>query len=220
MKYRWRKAMVVSAFLHLILWGVAGVVSGQWQTAVAPREEQIIEEVELVGVPDGSDEVPSVPENVSLARPEPLPPEMQPVPEPEPVPVTNDPEEAVTEEVAPAPVAEEVKDEPNPDMAAATANTGQSLPRMMNTPPVLITDVYPAPAEQAKVRFKGKVSLRMWIMETGRVGKIDVAVTSGSKRVDDIAIAAAKQWLFKAATDFEGKPMPVMKIVQIPFNQK
>ena len=84
----------------------------------------------------------------------------------------------------------------------------------MGQPARLIADSYPATG----VNFRGRVSVFATIGKDGTVHKTKVAVTSGRRSIDEIAMAACRRWRFKPALDHNGQPMECIQIISIPFN--
>lgn len=84
----------------------------------------------------------------------------------------------------------------------------------MGQPARLIADSYPATG----VNFRGRVSVFATIGKDGNVRKTKVAITSGRRSIDEIAMAACRRWRFKPALDHNGKPMECIQIISIPFN--
>ena len=84
----------------------------------------------------------------------------------------------------------------------------------MGQPARLIADSYPATG----VNFRGRVSVFATIGKDGNVRKTKVAVTSGRRSIDEIAMAACRRWRFKPALDHNGQPMECVQIISIPFN--
>lgn len=87
--------------------------------------------------------------------------------------------------------------------------------RQMGEPPVVITDSYPP---DGMYTFKGVVRVFTTIGEDGRVKATKVAVTSGNRAVDELAMAFCRRWTFKPAKDSKGEPMACTKLIRIPFN--
>ncbi len=81
--------------------------------------------------------------------------------------------------------------------------------------PVLVTDVqpvYPELARQAEV--EGEVNLRVLVGKDGRVA--DVHIDSSIPMLDDAAVAAARQWVFKPAL-CNNRPVAVWIARQLRF---
>jgi protein TonB len=211
MGYRWRKAVIFSVSLHLIFWGVAGYVSAHRQSP-PPVKEQIVELVDLPTEPtkEPPEEQPAI--QPSPPRPE---PEEAPVPETPspPLAVSDSDEEKIIEKVVQTSVNGKDTEEP-----VVVSNKAKPKARTMGTPPVVLSRAYPSPEEQGD--FKGTVVLKVQILENGIPGKIEIAVTSGTRQINEAAIAAAKKWRFKPALDHEGNPMVCTTIMSIPFNKK
>lgn len=212
MGYRWRKAVILSVALHLFLWGVAGYVSAHRQV-LSPAEEKMVE-LDVVDVPYESTKEPQ--EEQPVIPPSPPQPEPKEVPAPEtpppPLAVSDSDEEKTVEKVVETSVNGKNVDEP------VVVNNNKPKAKAMGTPPVVLFRAYPTPEEQGD--FKGTVVLKVQILENGIPGNIEIAVTSGTKRINDAAIAAAKKWRFKPALDHEGHPMVCTTIMSIPFNKK
>lgn len=84
----------------------------------------------------------------------------------------------------------------------------------MGQPARLIIDSYPATG----VNFRGRVSVFATIAKDGTIRSTKVAVTSGRRSIDEIAMAACRRWRFKPALDHEGQPMECIQVISIPFN--
>lgn len=86
--------------------------------------------------------------------------------------------------------------------------------------PVPLRQVKPAyTAEAMRAKIQGSVSMEVVILEDGSVG--DVRVTRSLDRVyglDQEAIKAARQWVFRPATDRSGKPVPIAVTLVLDFN--
>jgi protein TonB len=86
-------------------------------------------------------------------------------------------------------------------------------------PPVLLRQVRPEyTAEAMRAKITGVVWLEAVIGADGVVG--DVRVTRSLDRVyglDQEAIKAARQWVFKPATDRTGKPVAILVTLQLEF---
>ena len=107
------------------------------------------------------------------------PPSERAVKAPEPVPIER-PKEVVKEEpveAAPAPVI--------PPSADAK--------ELRNPAP-------PYPAMSRKLKEEGTVTLKVLVKADGRVEQIEIAKSSGYKRLDDAAKKAFKRWKFSPAT--------------------
>lgn len=87
--------------------------------------------------------------------------------------------------------------------------------RQMGQPPIVVTDSYPP---DGMYTFKGVVRVFTTIGEDGKVKATKVAVTSGNRAVDELAMAFCRRWTFKPAKDSKGEPMACTKLIRIPFN--
>ena len=96
----------------------------------------------------------------------------------------------------------------------------QKKPPPPDTPydkaPEAIKQVPPSyPADAKKKGLEGMVWLKVWIDESGRVGKVAIQ-KSDSKVFESAAIAAAEQWAFRPAMR-DGKPVDVWVTIPIRF---
>ncbi len=86
--------------------------------------------------------------------------------------------------------------------------------------PVPLKQVKPAyTAEAMRAKIQGSVSMEVVILEDGSVG--DVRVTRSLDRVyglDQEAIKAARQWVFRPATDRSGNAVPIAVTLVLDFN--
>lgn len=223
----WRLAFLLALFLHFFIWsGMTFLVPllGSKPTIVAE------DAISLEDVPgddgDGSEDAGN-----EDTEPEDTPPEPEPEPEPEPPQeeviqpeeVPDDIEES--DDVSPivadddneaiAKLKQEIKEaQSNPNKKISNIVTHKGGPQM-GQPPKLVKDYYP-PADL--VKFKGRVGVFATIGKDGRIVKTKIAVTSGKRSVDELAMVAAKKWLFKPALDSNGEPMEVTRVMSIPFN--
>ena len=92
---------------------------------------------------------------------------------------------------------------------------GDGSTHTMGQPPKIIVDSYPP---EGMYTFKGVVRVFTTIGEDGKVKKTKVAVTSGRRGVDELAMAFCRRWTFKPALDSKGQPMECIKLIRIPFN--
>jgi protein TonB len=92
---------------------------------------------------------------------------------------------------------------------------GDGSTHTMGQPPKIIVDSYPP---EGIYTFKGVVRVFATIGEDGKIKKTKVAVTSGRRSVDELAMAFCRRWTFKPALDSKGQPMECIKLIRIPFN--
>lgn len=64
--------------------------------------------------------------------------------------------------------------------------------------------------------LQGRVVLRILVLADGRVGRVEVAVSSGSIALDDAAVAAARSWRFAPATR-DGQPIDAWALTPVRF---
>lgn len=87
------------------------------------------------------------------------------------------------------------------------------------TNPVPLRQVRPGYTSEAmRAKIQGQVELEAVIQADGTVG--DVRVTRSLDRVyglDQEAIKAARQWVFRPATDRDGKPVPIIVLLELTF---
>lgn len=206
----WRMAFCAAFFFHLLIWLTGSFLLPHLQAAAVPATGTALEWTQVDDEEASSFKQISQTEVMEQAAP---------------------PAEKVTESRLPdqTPILAEDDVDTAQLVAQLTENlqngkpiqtdiivNGKGKQRDMGTAPVVITDYYPPLSDQ--VGFRGKVSLFVEILDSGMVGKVKVAVSSGKNSIDDIAVNAAKKWRFKPALDHEGKPMPCTKIMVIPFN--
>ena len=92
---------------------------------------------------------------------------------------------------------------------------GDGSTHTMGQPPKIIVDSYPP---EGMYTFKGVVRVFATIGEDGKIKQTKVAVTSGRRGVDELAMAFCRRWTFKPALDSKGQPMECVKLIRIPFN--
>ena len=197
---RWRKGIVLSIFLHVLLGMTVGYVTVS--RSVLPLADEQVIELDIMAL---SDDIVPEPELASLSIPEPdiVPQEiLTPV---EQIPISRD--DIVDSELVPiqAPLSQV-------DTPVAPSNSKKGTP-----PVVLIRADSGSLPEVDEIGRKVIVVLRMRIMENGFPGKIEVAVSSGQKNINDAAVATAQKWRFEPAKDGEGRPVVCSTILSIPF---
>lgn len=87
--------------------------------------------------------------------------------------------------------------------------------RQMGQPPITIVDSYPP---DGMYTFKGVVRVLSTIGTNGKIIHTKIAVTSGNRAIDELAMAFCRRWTFKPALDGKGVPMECNKLIRIPFN--
>lgn len=92
------------------------------------------------------------------------------------------------------------------------ANGGPSSPTVIAHP----NPRYTAEAMQAKIQ--GNVEMDAIVLVDGRVGPLRVTKSLDPRLgLDEEAMAAAKQWKFKPATDARGEPIPAIVTIEMTF---
>jgi len=97
--------------------------------------------------------------------------------------------------------------QPQPAVPAPPAPTE---PMAQDTPPP------DYPPEYACKQIGGTTTLGVALAANGHPVKVDVQQGSGTKALDDLAIAAVRQWKFRPAT-VRGKPVPSRLQVPVTF---
>jgi TonB family protein len=69
-----------------------------------------------------------------------------------------------------------------------------------------------------RAKIQGDVELEVVILPNGTVGDVRITKSLDDKfGLDQEAIKAAKQWLFKAGVDRSGQPQPVLVTLILSF---
>ena len=75
------------------------------------------------------------------------------------------------------------------------------------------------PRAARKRGFEGEVKLKVFVLENGKVGKIEVAQPSGHQILDESALDAVKDWVFTSGKE-NGKEISSWVTVPITFQLK
>lgn len=67
--------------------------------------------------------------------------------------------------------------------------------------------------------YEGTILLRVFVLETGGVGKVELEKSSGYEILDESALKAVKKWVFIPGKN-DGKPVPSWVTVPIKFQLK
>ena len=79
-----------------------------------------------------------------------------------------------------------------------------------------VTPTYTSEAMRAKIQ--GQVQLEVEVLDDGSVGNVRVIRSlDRAYGLDLEAIKAARQWVFRPATDRSGKPVPIVVILELSF---
>lgn len=107
--------------------------------------------------------------------------------------------------------------------AIVTLAAAQDTPRVYRpgdgvSPPAVVREVKPEYSKEAKdARIQGAVTLDTVVLEDGTVGEVNVTRSLDSEHgLDQQAIKAMKQWLFKPATK-DGKSVAVRIEIEMTF---
>ncbi len=84
----------------------------------------------------------------------------------------------------------------------------------MSQPPVALKEIYPP---KIGLEFKGYVSVLVTIGIDGKIKAMKVIKSSERIIIDNIALNAAKNWIFKPALDQDGNAMESNKIITFDF---
>jgi len=104
-----------------------------------------------------------------------------------------------------------------PARAALPSSSESSLGNTEDIPPDLSRNAPPIyPAHAIQNGWEGTVLLRIWIDETGRVTKVEVARTSGFRILDGAAVTAVRRWLAIPANR-DGKPAATVELLPVRF---
>lgn len=209
-----RKALIVSASIHLALVGIY-VLSTIWR----PKDEtaytgRVIRMTTLPPPPplSGAPPPPVIPINQEIVKPT--------IGTPVPVPDAQAPEQTIMTQqeiaamTAPVGLGGSGKD-------SLVIATGDDLPSegefvYYEDEPVPVTQVQPAYPEFAReAQIQGKVVLHVLIGKDGRVKK--VKVMRGVTGLNEAAVDAIKKWVFKPALS-NNKPVAVWVEVPLDFH--
>jgi protein TonB len=196
---RWRKALMISLFSHLLLLSLSGYLTAQLFTT-PPPVEQVIEldlssEIQAPAPPAQISE--PQPQTASMPQPAPDTPSAQQA-IPAPVVASADTMSVISAEATEASIASPTSTTSAP-VSSPVGSSG--LIRNVAPPRILAKTepVYPKPAQQAAQQ--GTVVLKVQILENGRPGDISIASSSGHELLDNAAIAAVTKWRFVPAKD-------------------
>jgi protein TonB len=236
-------ALFLFANLGLTPPSVASTLSSIEVTLVAPTGSSPEPEASAVSEPEPpSEPIPEPePEPVFMppVEPEPVPepePELEPepAPPPEPVPEPEPQVDVVSPEKAePAHPAEEPRhpmeavthEEPGesnkgsrPDTTNGAQETGDAFEGAeapVDLPPAYVHNPEPPyPRAARRLAQEGELMLRVEVLASGRVGRIEIERSSGYDILDDAAARAVRQWRFSPA---KRGPNRVTAWVRVPI---
>lgn len=103
-----------------------------------------------------------------------------------------------------------------PVQAADTSEHGKQQIQQIVTNAIVIEKFYPP---EGITTFKGRARVGGKINTEGKIVNPRIIVTSGSQRVDEIAMGYAGKWTFIPAMDVNGNLIECYIMISIPFNQ-
>ncbi|WP_238264459.1 energy transducer TonB [Cupriavidus pauculus] len=174
-----------AGLLYLIQSGLArklteAVIAPEIMARIIPMEQPKPEPP----APEPPKPQPAPPKQVKVVTPRPTPPK----PQPTPTPVASLPPSPTAIEAPPAPPAPPAPEPPAPPPAATNAAPrAVGIGEMACSPP---QPVYPRQSQ--RMGETGTATIRLNFDENGKVVKAVVSKTSGSERLDDAALTAAK----------------------------
>ena len=108
-------------------------------------------------------------------------------------------------------------------IAVTTTTAAQDFPKVVpldetDSLPEVVKEVKPKYTRQAKAaRIQGIVVMQVVVLSDGKVGPVRVFKSLDAKYgLDQEAVKAAKQWIFKPAMK-EGKPVAVIVAIELTF---
>ena len=149
--------------------------------------------------------------------PPPLVPKIVPKKEPPRLITTEAPAKSAIEFIAPPPpiepvvVVPEVLAPPSPPLPPVAAT-----PKLITHVEYIRAPQVEYPVVSRRLREQGRVLLRVLINRQGRAERVEVQKSSGSHRLDDAAIKAATEALYRPYSE-NGEPIPVWALVPTRF---
>ena len=204
-------AFALVVIIHvLFVWVLAsGLGKKVVEVVMGPVETRMIEEL-----PDEEDEPPPPPPELETPPPYVPPPEIA-----IDIPVDSGPTTAISNVTSERPVAA-----PPPVAAPAPKPVEREVVR---TPPSSVgrgaritsgEEIYPPASKRAGE--EGTVVLRLYVLESGRIGEAKVAKSSGFPRLDEAAVKEAERnWRFVPGKE-DGKPVAMWHDVAMTFRLK
>jgi protein TonB len=157
------------------------------------------------------------PEQPKVELPPPVLPKIVPKKEPPRLITTESPAKSAVEFIAPLPPVEPVVVVPE-----VIAPPSPPLPPVASTPKLITNVEYirapqvEYPAVSRRLGEQGRVLLRVLINRQGRAERVEVQQTSGSQRLDEAAVKAAREALYRPYSE-NGEPIPVWALVPTRF---
>ncbi|WP_434130818.1 energy transducer TonB [Sporomusa sphaeroides] len=204
----WWRALVVSCFIHCLIFVGAGWLGGSVFSKVAEPEYIEMELISSVTAPEQAAAVPvAMPREANTAVQPTTPVDVRPVAAAQ-KPVANvAASEVVTESFSPAAEAAAPagggSGEAAPALAGAGAGTGVAAPAPGRiSAPQILSKVEPAyPDDARQDGFTGTVGVKIEVLANGRTGEVRLARSSGRSSMDEAALQAVRKWRFVPAKD-------------------
>lgn len=111
------------------------------------------------------------------------------------------------------------------DLAAMRENTSNEIGKTSRNQkytevPIIERQIPPKYPEEALTnKWEGKILLNVEILDTGKVGMVEILETTGYTVLDEAAVNAAKKWRFSPALN-ETKPVSVWVEFPLEFEIK
>jgi protein TonB len=232
---KWKKAMIVSLFLHLLILPVLGYFTAGLTAAPEEPEETFIE-MTLDSDPTNSDfkeqkteQAPSISQSMAAAPPRSFEPsQLETAITPAVTTSTLTMTDADISEVSEAASTvrqssasnmggESVSGSAGSAVSTGGGNVGSSLNGIAK--PSILSKVNPAyPPTARQENIEGTVVVKIQILTSGRTGEVSIARSSGYPILDAAAIAAVEQWQFIPAKNLStGQPIACTIVQPISF---
>lgn len=218
--------LLVSTAHLLALWAIWQSVEAADEVSAQPLIVELLDTVQPIALP------PPVPAPAPTVRPA-RPPIAKPNPPP-PVRVVEARKSTprVHAEIPPAGETLDIASTATKDVATTD---GPALPPQAGDAPA--APLTPTPVPSSRARFdvaylnnpapaypglarrlgeEGTVRLRVWVSREGRAGKVELAQSTGSPRLDRAALETVSRWRFEPARE-NGAPVEQWVIVPIKF---
>lgn len=175
----------------------AGLMHQAVEMVYGPIETKMIEDVQ-----DQDEEPPPPPPKIETAPPPFVPPPDIAIDLPIETSTTTTAITATTQK----PV---VRPPPPPPPAAVVRVQPSADPRR---PMPISDDDYPP--QSARLGEEGVTTVRLWVLENGSIGDVQIGKSSGYERLDSVALRKLKRWRVKPGTE-DGKPVAMWMEVRV-----
>lgn len=200
----WRRAVIVSCFLHCLILIGAGWIGGNIFSKDAEPETIDMELISSVTLPEQATPVPiSVPQAVS-SETKPVVPDMVRSTNAAPKAVVSSASDVVAEHYTPSTGVSAPSGGATDATSPAITKSGAAAPaapRSLSAPRILskVEPEYPEDARQEGI--SGTVGVKVEVLENGRPGEVRIARSSGRQSLDEAALQAVRQWRFVPAQE-------------------